>query len=386
MNGLRRALAVAAAALLLPVASLLSGQAPEASTGARERDLAAIRSEVARLEVRLGEARSRERDLASFLAAAELELELQERRVAEATAARRVAEAAVADTEREVVRLADDLEAVRTALRDRIGVLYRLGRNGPLRLVLGVEAGSDLPSAVRLLRFLVRRDARAIERYTGLREELFERRRRLEAERREVERWLAEAQTRRTEVAAAQRRQARLLERARIERETLARRSEELLDKERKLAGLIASLRGADEALAGAPIDRFRGVLDWPVPGEVAIGFGPRTDPRYRTQVPHNGVEIVPGREAGRDGKGRVRVLAVYPGKVLYAAPFEGYGRTVVVHHAGRVFTLYADLDELLVAPGQLLELGAPVGTASGSVYFEVRKENRPEDPLRWLR
>jgi septal ring factor EnvC (AmiA/AmiB activator) len=95
--------------------------------------------------------------------------------------------------------------------------------------------------------------------------------------------------------------------------------------------------------------------------------------------VPHNGIEIAPER-------GGAAVQAVYPGKVLYAAPFQGYGPTVVVHHAGRVFTLYAGLGELRVGEGDVLELGDPVGTAAGPLYFEIRSENLPEDPERWLR
>jgi murein hydrolase activator len=394
-----RTAGLAALLLLLPLFVLLgqpSGAPDDSGPSLRERDLAEIRRQIARLEGDLASARARERDLASTLAAAELDLALQERRVAEAAAAREVAEAEVARTETEVASLAAELETARGSLEKRMVGLYRLGRNGPLRLALSIRpgdadvaapgAGSDLPSAVRLLRYLVRRDADAVDHYVAARESLLDRRRVLEAERREVERWLAEAESRRAELASARRRQASLLARARDERRELDRRTEDLAEKERKLSSLIASLQEAGEPPAGASIEEFRGVLDWPVPGEVTLGFGPRTDPRYRTRVPHNGLEIAPAGAIERDGDGRVRVAAVYPGEVLYAAPFEGYGRTVVLHHAGRVFTLYAGLDELLVERGQVLELGAPVGTASGRVYFEVRKENRPEDPLGWLR
>lgn len=395
-----RAAALAALSFLVLPLFVLLGQPSDPGPTLRERDLAEIRRQIARLEGELSSARARERDLASTLEAAELDLALQEQRVAEAAAAREVAEAEVARTETEVESLAAELETARGSLEKRMVGLYRLGRNGPLRLALSIRpgsaepgegggsatAGSDLPSAVRLLRYLVRRDADAVDRYVAARESLLERRRVLEEERREVERWLAEAESRRAELASARRRQARLLARARDERRELDRRTEDLAEKERKLSSLIASLQEAGEPPAGASIEEFRGVLDWPVPGEVTVGFGPRTDPRYRTRVPHNGLEIAPAESIERDGEGRVRVAAVYPGEVLYAAPFEGYGRTVVVHHAGRVFTLYAGLDELLVERGQVLELGAPVGTASDRVYFEVRKENRPEDPLGWLR
>jgi septal ring factor EnvC (AmiA/AmiB activator) len=279
-----------------------------------------------------------------------------------------------------VVRLAGELESARRSLRRRLTGLYRVGREGPMRLLLAVEPGSDLPAAVRLLRFLVRRDARAVDDYVTAGERLAAERRRLEQERREIERWLGEAQGRRRDLALARGRQERLLARARAEREELAARAEGLIDKERKLSNLLDFLYGrARTPLAGRPIQEFRGVLDWPAAGAVTVPFGRRTDPRYRTEVPHNGIEIAPeGRAAP--------VRAVYPGKVLYAAPFEGYGPTVVVHHAGRVFTLYAGLAELRVGPGDVLELGDPVGTAAGRLYFELRSENRPEDPESWLR
>jgi septal ring factor EnvC (AmiA/AmiB activator) len=58
----------------------------------------------------------------------------------------------------------------------------------------------------------------------------------------------------------------------------------------------------------------------------------------------------------------------------------------VIVHHPGRVFTLYAGLSALRVGAGGMVSLGDPVGLASDRLYFEIRVENRPEDPLHWLR
>ena len=113
-------------------------------------------------------------------------------------------------------------------------------------------------------------------------------------------------------------------------------------------------------------------------PPVYAAGFGPRLDPRYRTEVPHNGldVEVAAGTE----------VRAIFPGKVLYAAQFEGYGTMVVVYHSGRAFTLYAGLRSLAVAKDDMLSLGEVLGTAAETLYFEIRIDNQPEDPADWLR
>ncbi|MGE5233259.1 MAG: murein hydrolase activator EnvC family protein, partial [Acidobacteriota bacterium] len=138
-------------------------------------------------------------------------------------------------------------------------------------------------------------------------------------------------------------------------------------------------LYGRNPAIQGKPLASFRGVLDWPLRGRVVRGFGVQLDPRYGTKVPHNGIDIAPA-EPGDE------VRAIYPGKVLFAAPFPGYGVTVVVHHAGRAFTLYGGLASARVAKDDVVSLGAPVGSAGDLVYFEIRVENHPEDPLTWLR
>ncbi len=77
---------------------------------------------------------------------------------------------------------------------------------------------------------------------------------------------------------------------------------------------------------------------------------------------------------------------AIYAGQVLYAAPFEGYGLTAIVLHPGRVFTLYSGLSELGVAQGDVVTLGHVVGAVARQLYFEIRVENRPENPADWLR
>ena len=77
---------------------------------------------------------------------------------------------------------------------------------------------------------------------------------------------------------------------------------------------------------------------------------------------------------------------AVFPGKVLFAAPFQGFGLTAIVHHPGRVFSLYAGLDELQVEQNDMLSLGQVIGVSSDSIYFEIRVENQPVDPQGWLR
>jgi septal ring factor EnvC (AmiA/AmiB activator) len=369
------------AALLAAALPALPQKTPRAPsrTLSREDELAALRAEISRLEERLGQARARETGLRGELAQADLELRLQEARIAEAATARDVAVRRARESEREVARLEGAVEQARNTLRRRLVALYRLGRQGYLRFVLALRPGDGLLPSIRMIRYLARRDREAVSSYQTSAARLARERDRLVAERQEAEQWIGREEGRRRELAVARARKAEVLARMEKEGSALEARASELSVRERKLSALVDLLYGRDTTnLAGKPMQQFRGVLDWPAPGKVLEGFGPRLDPRYRTQVPHNGIDLSTAPSA--------EVRAVFPGKVLYAAPFQGYGPTVIVHHPGRVFTLYAGLSELRVAQGGMVSLGDVVGLASDKLYFEIRVENRPDDPLHWLR
>ena len=76
----------------------------------------------------------------------------------------------------------------------------------------------------------------------------------------------------------------------------------------------------------------------------------------------------------------------VFPGVVVFSSPFEDFGLTVVVHHPDRVFSLYAGLEGVAVRKGDVVSFSDVLGAARNSVYFEIRVDNRPQDPLTWLR
>jgi murein hydrolase activator len=369
--------AAGATAASSAASSAAPAAAPEAR--AREAELAALRRQIAGLETRLAAARRQQTGVEGELAAADLALQLEEKRLAEALAARDAAAERQASTAAEVGRLERLLEQRRREFQRQLVGLYRLGRQGYLRLLFLLEPSRNPLPSIRLMRFLVRRDREAVDRYQAAKDQLARRRDQLVAESRERESWVGWERARRRELVTARQRQAALLARVRSERSALATRAVQLADRERKLASFLDLLTGrAPATLAGAPIQQFRGILDWPAQGRVVERFGPRLDPRYHTQVPHNGVDLA--TTAGSE------VRVVYPGKVLFAAPFEGYGLTAVVNHPGRVFTLYAGLAELRRAKDDMVSLGDTVGLASDRLYFEIRVENHPDDPLSWLR
>lgn len=352
---------------------------PPSRDAARRQALSSIRAEIARLQTSLEHLSARETSLGGRLERTETELRLQQQRLAEAKAEREVADQRLAASAARLAELETAFASVRADLAARLAGLYRLGRGGYLRLALSIEPGAPMLPAMRQLRVLARRDREALDRYRQARERVAIERAQRARLRSEAENWQAEQEQRRAELASVRQRQLALLGRVRRQRRAVAARTSALEDKERRLATFIGALMvDARTPLAGRSMGGFKGILDWPVRGPVRVPFGPRRDPRYRTEVPHNGIDIAtqPGDP----------VRVVYPGQVLYAAPFEGFGETVVVHHPGQILSLYAGLAAVRVARDDVLRSETVIGTAAVELYFEIRHENRPEDPLTWLR
>ena len=77
---------------------------------------------------------------------------------------------------------------------------------------------------------------------------------------------------------------------------------------------------------------------------------------------------------------------------LAFADLFSGYGTLVIVDHGDKVYSLYGHLGSAAVHKGDHVDASTTVGLAgrnpSGnpSLYFELRVDGKPVDPLQWLK
>ncbi|MEM9407619.1 MAG: peptidoglycan DD-metalloendopeptidase family protein [Acidobacteriota bacterium] len=376
----RRALRLLGFLLLAFVAATVGGRAGQASDSDRAERLRELGARVAESRRLLEGARQRVAGLTGQLRETRLELDLLAAEVEEARLRLLQAQVDLTASEERRAELARQVARLRGKVRRRLVALARYGGGGYLRLLLSMELESteDPRPAARLLRYLVRQDGQALNLYRQAENDLEAETQRLESRRQAALALLAEESEREAALDVVRRRQQRLLDRA-LARETSAaqeaRDVELRLERLESLMALIAAQ--PSDPLRGRAIEDFRGAVDWPLDGTVQLPFGPRRDPRYGTKVPHNGIRIACESSATR---------AVFPGKVRYAAAFEGFGQTVILQHRERVFTLYAGLEEILVETDDVLPLGANLGSCGETLYLEFRAGSKAEDPLSWLR
>jgi len=354
----------------------------------RQTDLTAIRSRIGVLQKKLAESQKNVATLSEEVKRLDLRIEIGERQT-QLEAARRADLAGQLEASlRERDEAAAASERFAGALVTRARLLHRLGRYGYFRVVLEARDVSGFLQGMARLDELARRDGALLASYRQAQT-------RLEAEldrERTLKQGIDDAfQRGRRELAnlsALRRHREALLSQ---ERSASASRRNEvvvLADKAERLERLLATLsrQSTGETVDGsAGIRPWRGVLDWPARGALVETFGRHRHPRFDAWTVSNGIAIA--LAAGTP------VHAVYGGRAVYAQWLAEYGNLVILDHGDGVFTLYAWLQSVAVAPGAFVPAGATLGTAGTGpgrdepgLYFEVRDRQKASDPVAWLR
>ena len=130
---------------------------------------------------------------------------------------------------------------------------------------------------------------------------------------------------------------------------------------------------------------QMRGRLPMPVIGEVTGRFGaPRKVDGAGTAPTWKGIFI---RAAAGTG-----VQSVAAGQVVFADWLRGFGNLMVIDHGDGFLSVYGNNESLLRNVGDRVAVGdivAAVGNTGGieqtGLYFELRFQGRPFDPLKWV-
>ena len=119
--------------------------------------------------------------------------------------------------------------------------------------------------------------------------------------------------------------------------------------------------------------------LAWPLSGKLTSPYG------LRGAAHHDGIDIQAPTGA--------TIRAAASGRVIHSdASVAGYGNMVIVKHAGSVSTVYAHNRRNIVRVGEFVQQGQPIAelgqtgrTTAPHLHFEVRRDGRPRDPLKYL-
>lgn len=126
------------------------------------------------------------------------------------------------------------------------------------------------------------------------------------------------------------------------------------------------------------PFSAARGRMVYPAAGSVVVSFGGSDSAGESSK----GITL--------ETRSGAQVVAPFDGRVVFAGPFKGYGRILIIGHGDGYHSLVAGLDKIDSSVGQWLVAGEPIGTmpageAKPRLYLELRHDGQPINPLPWL-
>ncbi len=351
------------------------------------------RAALDRLRERIGELQAQMRATAGEQTALNTQLETAERRIGDIARRLRALEGELetqrvrlAELRRDEDRQREALAGEREALIRQIRSAYAMGRQERLKILLNQQDPARVSRLLTYYDYLNRARARRMAH-------LERRVSRLQDTRAAIGR--EEARLR--ELAASELGEQEELQRQQEARKRVLRRlAADLQGQERELAALERDelrlarlLAGIEQALADIPErspsdERFeggRGRLSWPARGVIEAEYGaPRVG-----GLRWDGVII--GAAEGAE------VRAVHHGRVAFADWLRGFGLLLIIDHGDGWMSLYGHNQSLFKEVGDWVRAEEPVALTGSSggretpgVYFGIRHQGQPVDPLRWCR
>ena len=157
-----------------------------------------------------------------------------------------------------------------------------------------------------------------------------------------------------------------------------------------KISGIINRLEKKKSSLRGdyesekKEMARKAGRYTWPANGEISSQFGWQVHPKYGVKYFNKGIKI--SAASNRD------VYAIAKGRVEFAEWYSSYGNMVLIDHGGGIYSVYANMNRIDVEPEDIIPEGGIIGKTGATgmtevegLYFEIRVDGKPVDPLEWI-
>jgi septal ring factor EnvC (AmiA/AmiB activator) len=366
---------------------LLSAPLPAAEDpAAAPRQLQALQARIQKLQQSLETDRERKDQLQQSLRAAEREIGLAQRQL-------RRLQQQLADSERRLQRLEaayagelGQLARLREQLARDARAAYSVGRQERVKLLLNQEDPAAVGRMLTYYRYFAQARTTRIADVNQHLDELARLETASAAERRDLARLHGEQQQKTASLQEHQQQRQRVLARLQgdirskdTELQQLARDEKRLQELVRSLQDLLADIPRSTGAQR--PFKERKGSMGWPVRGTLAARYGTQ---RALGDLTWRGVLI--------DAPAGSEVRAVAHGRVAFADWLRGFGLLMIVDHGDGYMTLYGHNQSLYKEAGEWVDtdeviaaVGASGGQGEAGLYFEVRHNGRPVNPVSWI-
>ncbi len=375
--------------LPLLVCALLAVAGPVVSAADmhdQERQLAQLRERIAALQERMRRARGQRTSLTRRLEESEQAIGRLARRLRVLRGRLKRANQRLDALHQQEAVQQRALAEQRERLARQVRAAYAMGRQEQLRILLNQQ---DPAAITRVLAYYDYLNRERVRRMTQIRDHLralTETRTEIAHERERLRRLQAEQEERKRSLETQQQKRRAVI--AQLARQIQGQDSElaRLRKDEKQLQTLLRDLQKALADIPAIPAEqipfsRAKGRLPWPLEGVIRKAFG---DPKIG-KLRWDGVMI--GAPEGHE------VHAIHAGRVAFADWLRGFGLLLIIDHGNGYMTLYGHNQSLFKEAGDWVEAGEPIAAAGNTggrketgVYFAIRHNGKPVNPIRWCR
>jgi len=363
----------------------------------QQEELDNLRKRIAAMQREMDNTSESRGEAADALRESERAISDSNRRLAELTGQQREADRKLAELQAQQRQLGNNLEEQQALLGQLLYQQYVNGKQEYLGLLLSNRDPDQVARDLRYYQYIARDRAAWLTALRGNLAAVQAVSLATRKQRAELESLRAEQTAQKKTLEREQRARKTMLGKISLQLRKQRREISRLQRNENRLAQLVANLTRMlakpksgslfrnddlpDNRFDGDPFDRLKGKLTLPVRGEVTNRFG---TPRPDSTVLWKGLFL-------RTSSGQA-VKAIAAGRVVFADWLRGFGNLLIVDHGKGYMSLYGNNETLYKQVGDVLRGGdtvASVGNSGGNeesgLYFELRHESKPLDPVRWL-
>jgi len=371
--------------LLVTAVFVVATSAPASERQAKEAELKQLRTHIAALQKELELVRGRYDSIRIELRETERKIGDTSRKLKEVGASLRKQQAKLSKLQQREGKLKQSVVVQRQHLGSQIRASYAMGRQEYLKILLNQENPATVGRIITYYDYLNKARSERIHNLNKTLSELEQVRAEVEAETKRLTALRDERQQQRDALSASRKVREQIIRKLRAEINDKDKRLNGMLHNEEELKSLLDALSAALEDIPAEPGNRkpfgkLKGKLMWPTKGPLVIRYG---SPRKVGKLTWQGVMI--GASSGQE------VHAVSYGRVAFADWLRGYGLLIIIDHGDGYMSLYGHNQSLYRETGDWVEPGeliATVGDSGGQekpgLYFEIRKNGKPADPVRW--
>ncbi|MFM2664687.1 murein hydrolase activator EnvC [Vibrio mediterranei] len=347
-------------------------------TLANQNELTGVKSEITRQQKELS-AQQKELDkLQKSLRQQEVGISNIEKEIKSTTALLAQANRNLDSFHQQVEELTEQKKQQQKILAELVQTYYVTKQNNSASSVFSTNPDEDRIS--QYYQYLAKARAETLEKLAQTELDLAESERALELERNQIAQLLEQQKDKRNSLAKNQASRKSTVSKIRKSISSDKTYLAELQRNETRLKAEIAKAAKRNQV----PMDglaRQKGKLPWPVKGKVLHSFGTK----QTGQVNWKGMVI-----QANYGES---IKSVYSGTVVFADYLRGYGLVVLLDHGKGDMTLYGYNQTLLKKEGDKVSAGETIalagdtgGQSSSSLYFEIRRNSKVQNPKSWLK